>query len=784
MERGSGVSINHKHGLRQVLICCTLLLLMSLFNVNSIYADGDEGSLTIESRVGFDGQYYTQSMTPIFVSLRNELGRDLQGDLVLNVMNSDGMTISHVIPVEVSNNNVIDVTFHAEGYFDKNNNSFQFYEGGLDKNKTIKLSGTTFATGKSVNSSDMIGIISSDPDTLNFLLFLNQQDYQLSTVIMDEHTEVESAASLDMFSVLVLNDVATSNWSSQKINSIKSWVKQGGTLVFGGGAGYAETAKAFEDVVPVSAGQLTTIEQTNPIDQYAFSNEPIGNMQVNNGQLVRGNAWLTAQNTAVIASYEYGQGEIFYTAFDLAIKPFSTWEGRTSFVQSMLSDSIIPTSMNGKAVYFDSEQGLIGAISYFPNLKPPSVMMLMLLFTIYAFVIAPILYLILKKADKREWAWWIIPSSAIITTILIIFVGSLDKRENYLHQINVVQDVNDQLSITSMNAIFLASSKDLKVELPAEGITKFVPSGDQNYSATFRANKEYVIKHQGEVDELTWRHNNYWTTRSFVQENNEVDASTYGKLEVEINSADMDSTLIVRNKTGQNLKQVALLNGSYVERIGDMSIDEEKTVTISQPLQFDYYNQYGNSYFHQIFTSSNAYEEFRREYSVLDNSAFFNEGINLVAFSYSNESVTKVNNKKVKTDEMTVWKVRLDDKFMNTISNLQVIKPSVQKDSNTVMSQQSINDFYLESGSISLQFQLKQDTPSTHTFEFSSNGHMFSGQLQTEIYNVATDQWEVYDYTKTSLEGYVNENNMLQMRMSTSGGANGVIPTLFVKGEA
>ena len=45
----------------------------------------------------------------------------------------------------------------------------------------------------------------------------------------------------------------------------------------------------------------------------------------------------------------------------------------------------------------------------------------------YIILIIPVLYFILKRKDKREYAWWIIPVVALLTSIAIFGYGAKDR---------------------------------------------------------------------------------------------------------------------------------------------------------------------------------------------------------------------------------------------------------------------------------------------------------------------------------------------------------------------
>lgn len=771
-----------------VLIMLLPLLLLTMLSSTAAYGAAEEGNSTkglqIEAKVGYDGQYRLGDVAPVFVKLSNGLDRDISGDLVFNIRTDKGNTVSHIVPVEVVNGSQIQLTLNVDGYFDKKSNNFQFYEGGIKKGKLLSLVGDVQAIGKSVASTDMVGIIASNPDTLNFLLFLNQQNYDLTTVILQDNFEVSESESLNMFKVLVLNDVATSSWSEQKINAIKDWVIKGGTLLIGGGANYEQTAKVFEDIVPVHGQGSKQLVETAAIEDYALSDAPLDALQVSIGSLVRGEQLLTIGNNPILAHDTVGLGDIYYSAFDLGLKPFSTWEGRTSFIQSLLSETLIPNTMKPNYYYNNSNWAFDQAINFFPRLESPPVMFLMLLFAIYVFLIAPILYLILKKVDKREWAWWIIPVSAIISTVIVIYTGAINKTQNYLHHINVVEQIGDKTIVSGAGSLFLASNKDVSMEISGDQHLTFTTGSNNDTTTSLKGNKEYAIRYEGDHQELQWKSNKFWTTRSFTESPKVYDQEEYGQLKATIEKRDGSFVLHVENYTGVDLEHVSLLNGMNVEILGSLAKGDSTEIVLPQQLQFSESYLYRNSYGSQVLNNTTGnWDQYSRESTLLDNGSFIKSAINLVGFSYSEQSPYLVNNKEVKADQLTMWKVDLVDLIFEEMPGLQYITPTVMNGENAHFEIYNDSSFYLSEGSIQLNYQLKQGTSPDSVATLQPSPIDYNGRFDFSIYNERTQEWDSLTSSNIVLKDYMKENYSVLVKIETKSGQDGSIPSMLVEGE-
>ena len=775
-----------------VLIMLIPLWLFSMTSSDVVFGSTVENtgskSIYIGAKVGYDGQYQVNTPTPVFVTLKNNFDQDVTGELVFNISTDQGNTVSHVVPVEIVSGNEIQLTMNVDGNFGSKLNSFQFYEGTLEKGNQLDVTGDINLVGKSVASSSVVGIISSDPDTLNFLLFLRGQGYDLTTVIMEDDFVAETAEYLEMFNVLVLNDVITSTWSEQKVDALTDWVAKGGTLLVGGGANYAQTMKAIADIVPVTGQNTTTMDDTSVITQFALSENSLDPIQITQGSLTRGESIVTSNNNPIVARNTVGKGTVFYTAFDLSLKPFSVWEGRTAFIQSLLSESLIPTAVSGGYYNEDPNWILQQAVQYFPGLKAPPVMLLMLVFAIYVFLIAPILYIILKRVDKREWAWWIIPASAVLTTLIVVYLGAMNKTENYIHNVDIVEQTGDTTIVRGISSTFLASNKDISIDVPSNQYVTLSPNYENGNSNQLRSGKEYVIRYDGDHNELQWNNNKYWTTRSFLKSPIVFEKDEMNKIDVTIEKRNDQLILVIQNNTGVDLSHLSYINGGNVEVIGELASGESTELPLTSPLQFTT-GSYSYSYGSQIFTqSSNSWDEYPRESQLIDNGLTIGDSIKLIGFSYSDQSIYKVNNKKVKTDQVTLWNVNLVGLILEQIPDSYLVEPILTNEDNISIEMLSESSFYLPPndtiGTIQLTYPLNGSITANTiaSFQPTIEQHFFN-DFSMSLYNETTQEWDKYSGEPSiKLADYVNDKNAVLLRMESIHGGEGVIPTLLVEG--
>ena len=205
--------------------------------------------------------------------------------------------------------------------------------------------------------------------------------------------------------------------------------------------GYAKTAAPFADITPVVADGTTTVHSLAELEK--LGGKPLnldGAFTISTAKAVEGaQIGIEANGQPLFASKGYGQGSVQYAAYDLAMEPVSSWAGHPDAWASILRNNLPMVGAQNGMYYNSLMDSLNYVLEYFPSLKMPSFTPPLWMLIIYAVVVAPSLYYILKKADKREWAWFLIPIIAVIASGSVYVVGSSDKTRELAHTINLIE---------------------------------------------------------------------------------------------------------------------------------------------------------------------------------------------------------------------------------------------------------------------------------------------------------------------------------------------------------
>jgi hypothetical protein len=110
----------------------------------------------------------------------------------------------------------------------------------------------------------------------------------------------------------------------------------------------------------------------------------------------------------VAAERPYGSGSVALIGFD----PTVDWIAKTD-ASGSLWRRLLPARTAGGLTFSDDSM-LVNAVSQLPTLALPPITGLLALLIAYIVLIGPVNYLILKRLDKREWAWVTMPILIVV----------------------------------------------------------------------------------------------------------------------------------------------------------------------------------------------------------------------------------------------------------------------------------------------------------------------------------------------------------------------------------
>ncbi len=277
---------------------------------------------------------------------------------------------------------------------------------------------------------------------------------------------------------LVWQDVPASRLTAGQHEALRTWVALGGELVILGGSAGTGAIDGFpEDLLPyqpdgiVDASVSDLADLLGPLPAEATSLPALG------GMLTRGVALGLSGGRVIAARAAHGQGSVALIGID----PATRWLAGSPAVVALWA-----RAMSVDAPPIDPRDGqddsmLVDALNYLPSVGVPRMDHLFLLFLGYVILLGPVNYLVLRRLDRREWAWITMPALVVVFTVAAFVLGVvLRGTDVVINELGIVQGAagTDRGMADVYVGIFSPARGAFDVRLPG-GAFVSAPSTDE-----------------------------------------------------------------------------------------------------------------------------------------------------------------------------------------------------------------------------------------------------------------------------------------------------------------
>jgi hypothetical protein len=231
---------------------------------------------------------------------------------------------------------------------------------------------------------------------------------------------------------------------------------------------------------------------------------------------------------------------------------------------------------------------IVSAVGNLPSLALPPVGGLLVLLFGYIVLVGPVNYLVLKRLDRREWAWVTVPALIVVFTIGSFGIGSLMRgNEVVVHEVAIVRGApgTETAAAQSYLGIFSPSRSTFQLRVPGDALLAAPINGD--IFGNGQVNTLDIL--QGDpsrVRDLAVGVGSLRTIRA--------DAGTTGpKISADLHVEDGRLKGTLTNESATTLRTAAIAVGAAAAKLGD--IDPGETVDISLAVGVNPFNQMGLS---------------------------------------------------------------------------------------------------------------------------------------------------------------------------------------------
>ena len=545
--------------------------------------------LNIKVAPGFNGKAKFGEGLPISLTVDNK-GDAFTGDIVLDLAESYNLGNAQSIPFEIGAGETKTIQIAASGLSDdymyqgNNTQMIHFFEGGWEKGKSIDFKGNK---SLKINFQDPATIyyltLTESADRLKVLNQLkppNQLNDEVIHVAQQSDFVLPSeAVAWEMADYIIIDEFVIADLAEQQQQALIDYVSSGGVIVVGASDNItAETGK-LSSYLPLTLDSTTQNITAQNLSALTASNLLTNELKVYDASLSKASSPLIQlDGTIIAAKKQVGSGTIIQTTFSLGDAPLAADPVYSDLMSTILQSVQVQHTQNmyGQNTKDELVHNIGGTNSLFSSFKVSTPLMIGIV-VLYMIIIVPLLYIILKRKDKREYAWGIIPLTAIIASLAIFGYGAKDRIARPQVQQSSFLYVNEDKSLHGYYAESILSNKggDFTFEAPISTTMVAQRSTNSLTGQTGNVYENAIMEKHATNSELTFRDVGYWSVSSLFGETQVQDAGNF-EIDLEVNSSKVLGT--VQNNFSFGLKDVAIWSGSKLYKLGDLAAGEKKEV--------------------------------------------------------------------------------------------------------------------------------------------------------------------------------------------------------------
>lgn len=774
--------------------------------------------LKVKVTAGFDGKAKYGKGAPITIEIENSGTSSFSGDLIIDTQQSYESGVGEVFPVNIGAGETKKVTFINSKMFDfnmygANTKSIFFYEGGWKQGKEIPHKGSQQITVAMYHEdTKIITAFTDNIDRLSALKGMRLNNYpNVQMIDASKITSVklpDESAGWGPTDTIIIDEYPIADMTTAEQEAIVNWVRSGGVIIFGGSDHLTVESGAFAEFLPLTLSTNTTIGpeafiRWTGID--GFDKEvTISQSELNTDAKV-----IYADGPHILAaSKPLGKGMVVQTSFSLGDEPFSKMHGAHTVWKRIL-DSVDQSMITGGRMpyYNDPVESLRWTIGnpneLFPSFKV-SAPLLFGVILVYIIIIIPILYLVLKRKDKREHAWWIIPVISVAVSLFIFAYGARDRIGQAQIQQTSVFDVSGDGTLTGyfVESILTNKAGDFVFSVPLETtLSTYTPYSMGSLFGPSRmstnSHKRAILEKDATGSKLHLRDIGYWDVASVY---GQTTLDVKGNYDVNLTVKDKQLTGEITNNFPFPVKDVAIWSGNKQIAIGDLGPGEtlkvNETLTTSTLLPK---RSVSNMYSGQMPVNTDELMEMRRRGLMSFSGDFINSQSKPAIIGYADTQLIPVKLEKIKatTDALTMItqpftpKIEFSDSFTMDAEMMEMKLLSEKYNMEPYLTGYPANMYYFDEESYTQTWKIPEEYMEKG-FNWKS---MDISKIQHQLYNLSIFNQTTQEFeqlkserklTIDSIRPYLSENGELKFRLEFTGGQRGIeaqAPEIKLHGE-
>lgn len=406
----------------------------------------------------------------------------------------------------------------------------------------------------------VLGVVDDTGAAFASLAGLRPQGPQLRVVQLTLAELPERPELLQTLSALLLTGDTSTLQPAQR-TALEGWVLAGGQLIINGGR--PQIAAGLGDLAPAEVGNGS---QTRPLGEVLRQQLPLSpTVDVALLPLTpeQGTAFeRTADGLVWLVRQQHGHGTISQSAWDLA---------RAGSAQELVWTRYFQPRQEGGPRFGRDDWRLLQPALTLPALRLPSLLALLGFLLLYVLLVGPVNYLLLRRWDRREWAYLTIPLTVLAFTGAAYGWGARGRGSRAIaNELTMIRTASGATvgQATTEVGLFSPSRQSYTLGFPPDALVSDDEGGFRRTADPVRTIRtETTVEVPDvlvDVGEL----------RSFVMKR----TVAVPALEVRRQGAEV----VVRNTSNQPVEDVILVRGTSVRGLKDLAPGAEARVGLPQ----------------------------------------------------------------------------------------------------------------------------------------------------------------------------------------------------------
>jgi hypothetical protein len=239
-----------------------------------------------------------------------------------------------------------------------------------------------------------------------------------------------SGERLEAFKGIVVQGTSASLLTAEQRQAVRDWVHDGGHLVLAGGPEAARVASTLPaGTLPVALGSTNSGADLAPLAWWLGNpDDPVGTGPTTRLESRGGAALVGTDANPLVWRVGLGDGTVTLFAFDPALEPLASWRGTPALFQKALEPALASFPSDGSTPFGMASMNepttrLQSAVDALPAAAYPSLPIVALILGGFAFAAGPVAHLMLRRLDRRELAWLVVPGAALLLVAALYVVG-------------------------------------------------------------------------------------------------------------------------------------------------------------------------------------------------------------------------------------------------------------------------------------------------------------------------------------------------------------------------